>query len=131
MSDPLVIAAFEVLLTAAPIPYVDTLNLRPATLPDQYVSLERDHSTVIRVTLGLPAMFRENGVLSILVSVRSGYGSTSAGGLAEQVRDLFHDCTVGHFRVLSVGSAFVISPDDGNYFQLKIPVEYEFDFFKP
>lgn len=75
-------------------------------------------------------MYRERGLLHVNVNVRSGIGDTSARTLAETVRDLFHNYAVGHLRVESVDSAYAVNPDDGNFFQIKVPVHYQYDFFK-
>lgn len=131
MSDPFVVAAFKVVLSTTSAPFVDTLNTRPASLPETFSTLERDHAEVSRVTLGTPAMFREVGVLQIVVHVRSGIGDSAAQVLAEEVRDAFHNYALGYLQVQEVASAVVFAPDDGNYFELKIPVTYLFDFFKP
>lgn len=130
MADPVVTDAFASRLGTLSTPYVDTLNARPATLPNIYTSIEVENSVVDRITIGSPAMFRESGTIAVKVNVRSGGGDSSAETLAETVRDLFHNYAVGHFRVETVGSAVPLSPDEGNYFQLRVPVVYQYDFFK-
>lgn len=130
MSDPAVIAIFEARLGTLATPFVDTLNKRPASLPDEYTSLDRDFSSVERVTIGQPSQWRELGSLTVVVNVRAGTGSEGAGTIGELARDLFFDYSSGHFFVTSVGSGAVLDPDDGGYFQLRFPVQYQFDFFK-
>ena len=131
MSDPVVINAFKAILATTGAPFVDTLNVRPATLPNTFSTLERDHAEVARITIGTPAQFRESGVLQIVVHVRAGLGDGPAQMLAEQIRDAFHDYAAGNLFVLAVGSATVFEPDDGNFFEMKVPVHYQYDFFKP
>ena len=132
MSDPIVTTIFKTRLgSLADVPCIDVLNVRPATLPDVFTSVERDHSTTSRITLGTPTQFREEGVINVVVHVRAGQGSAAAEALTEQVRDLFHNYSVGNLQVYTVDSGVVISPDDGNFFELKVPVGYMFDFFKP
>lgn len=134
MSDPIVIAAFEDRIqTNLPlgVEYVRTLNVRPPKLPDLFVSLERDYSAVDRITLSMPlTQFRELGSLTVAVNVRSGQGVSEAEITAEQIRNLFHNFNVDHLHIQTVGSAAVIAPDDGNFFQVRFPVVYQFDFFK-
>ena len=130
MSDPLVVAVFEarLALLAPGVPYLRTLNIRPPDLPDAYVSLERDYATVDRITIGVPTLFREQGSLSVVVNTRAGTGVTPGDTIAEQVRALFHNFNQDHLHVQTVGSAVVFDPDDGSFFQLKVPVQYQFDF---
>lgn len=139
MSHPQVLADFKarvvglMTLDSPPIavPLLETLNIRPSSAPDKFITLERDHSYTSRITLGVPTQFREMGIISIVVHVRSGIGADAADILAEQVCDLFHNFSVGYLQVLTVGSAVFVNPDDGNFFELKVPVDYMFDFFKP
>lgn len=134
MSDPVVIDIFRNRLSTLPsspmVPYIDTLNVRPASLPDTFIGLERDISSVARVNIGRPAQFREIGTLLVVVSVRAGAGIEAAADISEMVRDAFHDYALLHFQVLVVDSATPVAPDDGSYFQFKVPVQYQFDFFK-
>lgn len=135
MSDPVVVNVFRdrlQMLGGSPttVPYVDTLNTRPPKLPDLFVGLERDFSSVQRITLGTPTQFRETGTLFVVISVRAGTGIDVAQTLCEEARDLFHNYAVEQFRVTVVDSATPIDPDEGNFFQLKFPVQYTYDFFK-
>lgn len=135
MSHQAVIEAFVTRLAdidASPaVPFVDTLNSRPETRPDIYLSLDRDYATTYRVTLGPPSMFREQGTLQVVVTVRSGIGSSAAGTLATAAQTLFQDWVAlsGNLRIISAHSGAVFDPDDGNHFQMKVPVEYQYDFF--
>lgn len=134
MSDIAVItivkARLTTLLPATPI--LDTINVRPGTLPAQFLTVKREFSSVDRISIGPSpnTQFRETGTLTIRVTVQSGIGTDTAEALAEQVRDLFHNYAVTQFRVLVVDSPSVIDPDDGNWFQLEVPVQYQYDFFK-
>lgn len=134
MSDPVVVNLFRERLTSLSgsptVPYIDTLNVRPGVLPEVFIGLEREFSSVNRITLGTPTQFRESGTLVVVINVKSGTGIELAQALSEEARDLFHNYAVGHFRVTNVDSSTPIAPDEGNYFQLKFPVQYDFDFFK-
>ena len=132
MSDVIVVSAFETRLGTLTTPYVKTLNKRPPSLPQTYTSLERDFAVVERVTIGGSpnSQFRETGTLTVVVNVRSGVGVDQADTVAEEVRNLFHNFSTGHLQVMKVDSPVVFDPDDGSYFQLRIPVQYQFDFFK-
>lgn len=143
MSDPVVIAVFKTRLetlnsNASPpistdVPYLDTLNTRPTPpLPERFTSLERDFAAVDCVAIGGAGnrQFRETGTLTVVVTVRSGTGASEAETISERVRELFHAFEQTHIHVTSVGSATVFDPDDGSYFQLKVPVNYFFDFFR-
>lgn len=138
MSHPQALAYFKAQLSGlmtldsppVSVPLIETLNVRAPSMPDKFVTLERDYSTTSRITLGVPTQFREEGIVNIVVHVRSGIGADAADILAEQVRDLFHNFSVGYLQVLTVGSAVFVNPDDGNFFELKVPVDYIFDFFK-
>lgn len=132
MSDPTAVALVRARLAdlASATPVLETLNIRPASLPNAFLTLERDHSLVSRITLGTPTLFREVGAINVVVHTRSGIGDTDAGVLAEEVRSLFHNYAVGHFQVLTVGSAAIFLPDEGNFFEVKVLVEYQLDFFR-
>ena len=133
MADPRVIAIcrdrIETFLALSGVPFRATLNVRSASVPI-YVSLERDFSSVERVTLGVPSMFRETGSLTAIVAVQSGTGTSKGEILTEELRDLFHNFYSEHFRVETVDSYTVLESDDGNYFQLRVSIHYYFDFFK-
>jgi hypothetical protein len=129
--DPAVsVIAKARLQTLVGITFFDTFNTR-ATLATPYTSIEQDYSTTQRITLGQPARYRELGSFVVVIGVQSGLGLTQATTISEQVRNLFFEYISGLFSVLSVGSIIAVAPDDGNYFQVKVPVEYQFDFFKP
>lgn len=133
MSDSAVVAAFRARLESGlvGIPYVQTLNNRPASLPDTYVSLERDYCDVERITLGTPTQFRETGSLNVVIAKRAGTGYLDSETLGSQVRDLFHNYSLVHLQVLTVGSTqLAFEPDEGNFFQMKVSVRYIYDFFK-
>ena len=134
MSDPAVIEIFKTrLLTLPSVPLLPTLNLRPVPpFPDQFLTLKRDFATVQRISIGPSpnSQFREEGTLVVSVTVKSGIGDALANTIAESVRDLFFDYHFNHFRVTVVESAVVGLADEGNYFQLDVPVRYQFDFFK-
>lgn len=132
MSDPTAVSVVRTRLAdlTSATPVLETLNVRPSSLPDVFLTIERDHSLVSRITLGTPTLFREIGAINVVAHTRSGIGDTDAGVLAEEVRDLFHNYAVSHFQVLTVGSAVVFLPDEGNFFEVKVLVEYQLDFFK-
>lgn len=134
MSDPVVVTIIKARLAAVvpATPVIDTLNTRPASLPAHYCTVQRDFSSVARISLGGSpnTQFRETGTITISVTVKSGTGTSEAEMIAEQVRNAFHNYALVHFQVLVVDSPVVGSPDDGNWFQLDVPVQYLFDFFK-
>ena len=133
MADPAVVALVKARLADVPamppLPILETLNVRPTALPDAFLTIEHDHSETTRITLGIPTQFREDGALNILVHVRAGIGDTDAFTIAELVRSIFHNYMVGHFRVLQAKSAVITQPDDGNFFEAKVPLDYQYDFF--
>jgi len=134
MSDPVVLAIFKARLAAElpAVPVVETINARPGTLPAQYLTLKRDFASVQRIGIGPSpnSAFREFGTLTIRITVASGIGTDEAEVLAQQVADEFHNFSVLHFRVTVVNPPSFISPDEGNWFQYDVPVEYQYDFFK-
>jgi len=135
MSAPAVIAIFEARLASdVTLPaVVQTVNVRPGTaLPEQFLTLKRDFATVQRIGIGPSpnTLFREFGTLTIRVTVASGIGTDEAEALSQQVSDLFHNYAVTHFRVTVVNPPSFITPDEGNWFQYDVPVEYQYDFFK-
>lgn len=133
MADPLVKVIIESRLATVldpDEPLIATLNQRPSILPPVHVSLEHDYSAVDRITIGRPALFREDGVMLIVVNTPSGKGDSVSETLVSKIRDAFHNYYIEHFRVLNVDSAVIPEPDNGNFFQVKISVQYQFDFFK-
>jgi hypothetical protein len=134
MADPAVESLTKArLATLAGITILETLNARPAVPTDlarKYLSIEHDHCDVQRITLGQPAQYRESGSLFVVCQTASGSGQAAANALAEAVRGLFFEYATNHFRVLAVKSAIVFEVDNGNFFALRVPIQYQFDFFK-
>lgn len=132
MADTAVVQLFEARLElgSPSIPFLQTLNERPSALANVWTSIEQDHSNVERIGLGVPSAFREIGSIIVVIHVRAGTGVDAARSYVDAIRDMFHNYAVDHFRVTTVGSEFTVDPDDGSFFQLKFPVEYNFDFFK-
>lgn len=135
MADPAVIAIAKARLLGGltGVAFLQTLNERStlATASDRkYTSLEHNFSETERITLGQPAMYRESGSFYVVCQTPAGRGVVLANTLAETVRGLFFEYAVDHFRVLAAKSATIFEPDDGNWFTAKVPIEYQFDFFK-
>lgn len=135
MADPTVVAIVKArLLTLSGITFLETLNARPnlpTSIDRKFITIEADYADVDRITLGQPAMYREIGGLYVVCQTASGKGLTVANALAEMARGLFFDYAVGYFRVTAAKAAVSFENDDGNWFTLKVPVQYVFDFFKP
>lgn len=136
MADPAVVSIVKARLSASitGLSILDTINARPPLPSDverKFVSIEHNHADVQRITLGQPAQYREAGGIYVVCQTAAGKGTAVANTLAETVRGLFFEYALDHFRVLAAKSALVFENDDGNFFTLKVPVEYEFDFFKP
>lgn len=135
MAQPSVIAEIETVLEAAAIPYLDTINTRPTainpTLTPEWTTLELDISNVDRISLGRTgARFREEGSVTIVVNTRSGEGKQRGYELSEEIRSLFWEYSSGFLRIIRVSSGVIYQPEDGNWFQVRIPIDYQFDFTK-
>lgn len=111
--------------------FVETLNVRPGSLPERFISLEYDYSSTDRITLGTPTQFRENGSITVQVKIPSGKGEAELRSVIEVLRDLFHNYDVGFYHTVAVGSAAVRDSDNGNFAEMIFSVVYWFDFFKP
>lgn len=135
MADPAVVTIFKARLAAQlpAVPLIATLNIRPTPpVPVPFLTLKHDFAPVSRITIGPSpnSQFREEGTLIVAVATNSGGGEEDAQTVAEQVRAAFFNYFYNHFRVTTVDSAIPGLPDEGNYFQLDVPVHYQFDFFR-
>lgn len=118
---------------AAMPPYIETVNSRPVQTPkadSEWMTAEYDYSGIDRITIGSPALYREQGTVTVVGMVPSGSGLDRAMELAERIRDLFWGYYTESIRIDEVGSGVVYKPDSGNFFLIRVPVPYVFDFYR-
>jgi len=128
--EAFVFDTFVALLETASIPFIQTVNTRVAgALPAEWTTLEFENTRTERITIGQTnILYRETGTFNVVIHVRSGIGLSRANILASEIGVLFRDYAVGYLRVVSVQSGTIFQPDEGNFFQVRVPVDYQFDF---
>jgi hypothetical protein len=122
--------------TALPAPwmYVESINQAQdaRTLPSQWYTLDFPPADDQRISLGVPALYRESGVPVVSIFTAQQLGDALAVNAAELVRQALlswqHDAT-GHLRVLACGPPAELDGGDfrGAWYGQSVDVRYEFD----
>lgn len=134
MTSPYVSSAIKNILLYVPgTVFKETVNTRPEDMPSGaiWTSLENDFSKTTRITLGSPATFREEGNVNVLVQVRAGTGTVAIYSAVELIRRSLFGYYDAKLAIDEVDSGTDHIPDDGVFFQVRIPVPYKYDFVFP
>lgn len=123
--------------TVPAIPYVETVNSAPSpkNLPDLWATLEFANASEQRLTIGTTAIFREYGMVNVIVLGLSGRGDDAIMEAAEAYRtalqNISEQVAVGaQFGTLRVDAAEPPSTDateSGNWFLASVSCSYTFD----
>lgn len=115
------------------IPYFDTINTAPnkENMPDLWASAEFQSFNEEPVSMGQPSCRRETGVITVVLSIRSGEGDDAITQAAEMVRDAYRYWRIEGLSVTQVDPP--IDTDgfsDGMWFIMDVDINYDFDQYK-
>lgn len=139
MSSRAIRAWFRTFLpaTVPGIPYIETVNIapNPKNLPDVWATLEFSNASEQRLTLGTTAIFREYGMVNVVVLGLSGRGDDGVIEAAEAYRaalqNVSEQVAVGsEFGTLRIDAAEPPNTDateSGNWFLASVSCSYTFD----
>jgi hypothetical protein len=124
--------------TAVPtLPYVETVNSapNPQNLPDAWATLEFPNASEQRLTLGTSALFREYGMVNVIVLGLSGRGDDTIMEAAEAVRSALQGIAVqvavgdqfGTLRIDAAEPPNTDATESGNWFLASVSCSYTFD----
>ncbi len=127
--------------TVPTIPYVETVNTapNPKNLPDVWSTLEFPNASEQRLTIGVQALFREYGMVNVIVLGLSGRGDDAAIEAAEEIRAALQGIAVqvpvgAQFGTLRIDAAEPPNTDateSGNWFLASVSCSYTFDVVRP
>ena len=128
----------EIASRAPSIPYLDTVNKIPSTqnLPDLWTTLEFQFASEERLSLGTQALFREYGLVQVIVLGLSGKGDTDVITAAETLRVAFQSVSAtidlgggntGVLRIDAPEPPTTDSTESGNWFLASVSCPYTFD----
>jgi hypothetical protein len=122
------------------VPYVDTVNRAPdpSSLPDVWFTLEFSNASEQRLTLGVPALFREFGVVDVVVLGLSGRGDDIPVDTAELFRSALQDIRLqipvtdsvggnGDLRIDAAEPPNTDATESGNWFLASVSCAYTLD----
>lgn len=123
--------------TVPTVPYVETVNNapNPKSLPDLWATLEFPNASEQRLTIGTTALFREYGMVNVIVLGLSGRGDDGVMEAAEAYRaalqNVSEQVAVGiQFGTLRIDAAEPPNTDateSGNWFLASVSCSYTFD----
>lgn len=121
----------------ATVPYIDTINSapNPKNLPDLWVTLEFTTPSEQRLTIGPNAVFREFGVVNVIVLGLSGRGDDAVVAAAEVFKTgleftgtlITVGATTGAFRIDAVDPPSTDTSESGNWFLCSVSCAYTLD----
>jgi hypothetical protein len=124
-------------LIDATIPYIDTVNSTPSpkNLPDLWVTLEFNVPSEERLSIGPNALFREFGVVNVVVLGLSGRGDDAVVQAAEVFKAgfQFRNATLsvgaesGVLRIDTVDPPSTELSESGNWFLCSVTCAYTLD----
>lgn len=119
------------------VPYYDTVNRMPdpTALPDVWVTLEFANASEQRLTLGKRSVFREFGIVNVVVLGLSGKGDDAPMLAAELFRTALQEIAVQLSVGAEVGTLRIDAPEppntdateSGNWFLASVSCSYQFD----
>lgn len=126
-----------VLAKVPTVPYYETVNRMPdpTALPDVWVTLEFANASEQRLTLGKRAIFREFGIVNIVVLGLSGKGDEAPMLVAEMFRTVFENIVaqvpvsgeMGELRIDAPEPPNTDATESGNWFLASVSCSYQFD----
>lgn len=127
----------QVPLRVPSVPYRETINSSPdpRNLPDLWVTLEFANASEQRLTLGTRAIFREFGVVNIVVLGKSGKGDDTVLQAAELFRAAFSTVAetlavgagTGDFKIDTPEPPNTDQTESGNWFLASVSCSYTLD----
>lgn len=119
------------------IPYFDTVNSMPdpKNLPDVWFTLEFANASEQRLTLGSQAIFREFGIVNIVVLGLSGKGDAAPMAAADLFYAAFLNirqqipvaATIGDLRIDAAEPPNTDATESGNWFLASVSCSYTCD----
>ena len=113
--------------------FVESVNLaeRTADLPDRFYTLDFVAADDTRISLGVPALFRETGAARVMIFTPQQIGDADALAACETVRAAmcnYADAS-GSLRVLDAGPPTDLDGGDfrGSFYGLTVDLRYQFD----
>lgn len=107
-------------------------------LPDMWMTMETDTTSMNRITIGSPAIYREAGSVSCVYLIKSGRGFAdslvAAQRLADDMRDNHYqteltevDGRAGTLRLENISSPDPAPYEDGNWLLCSVICAYTYD----
>lgn len=139
MSSPVVREWFRTFLQAEvpSVPYIETTNVapNPKNLPDTWMTLEFTSPSEQRLTIGANPVFREYGVVNVIVLGLSGRGDSAVLAAAELYRGVLQTLALqlpvgsgfGELRIDSAEPPSTDATESGNWFLASVSCSYTFD----
>lgn len=139
MSSRVVRSWFRAFLpaTVPAIPYVETVNSapNPKNLPDVWSTVEFSNASEQRLTIGTTAIFREYGMVNVIVLGLSGRGDDDVMEAAETYRAALQniteqiavDAAFGTLRIDAAEPPNTDATESGNWFLASVSCAYTFD----
>jgi len=140
MPHPSVHTHFKVVVPdRSGVPYQDTQGaLRTQKgLPEVWCTLEYDNASVQRLTVGMPALYREYGTATAVFLAKAGHGPDELLRLGQAFADLMlanyqttiteENGIVGTLRIENVSSPNPEPFEDGNWLVCSVACTYTYD----
>ena len=120
------------------VPYVETTNTMPdpTNLPDVWATLEFSNASEQRLTIGAQPIFREYGLVNVIVLGLSGRGDEAPMQAAELYRAALQNISAqvplgpgqtGSLRIDSAEPPNTDATESGNWFLASVSCSYTFD----
>ena len=119
------------------VPYVETVNIapNPQNLPDLWSTLEFSNASEQRLTIGSQPIFREYGIVNVIVLGLSGRGDDAPLQAAELFRAALLNLSVqlpvgsefGDLRIDAAEPPNTDATESGNWFLASVSCSYTFD----
>jgi hypothetical protein len=137
MSASIVRSAFRAkiagLLAAQNFEFVESVNLAESTkeLPSRWYTLDFAVSGDHRLSLGVPALFREQGSVSVVIFTEQNVHDTDAVAAADVIRAAMCNWSAegGHLRIQQAGPPTDLDGGDfrGSFYGILVDIGYTFD----
>lgn len=114
------------------IPLYETINTDPDhdTMPESWSTVEFVAYNEEPASLGTPSCRRETGIITVVLSTRSGTWDTILNDMAETVRNAYRHWEVSNLRVTQVDPPLATDGfSDGMEYIMDIDIAYTYDQF--